>query len=170
MARYPPTPPHHAPLCYVWSQNFQQSRRYGKTLFFRVSACTVTLTLRMGTGVLCVTSQVMMTHQHTKFSTRKVNISGSKDIVRTSNIFPEDLNQPCDLDVEHSNPKLSHITLWHMIMHHTIPSFRLQKVQSTSAGYCLRIQAQTVTKLKKWTQTCSMTLQVMMMHQHTMFH
>ena len=85
-------------------------------------------------------------------------------------IFPEDFNPRCDLD---SNQRLPQNTRARDGVHTTIPCLlsKVQKFRRQSVQLFLRISACTVTlTLRIATKSFQMTLQVMMIHQHTKFH
>ena len=69
----------------------------------------MTLTLKTGTHPFRMTLRVMMIYHHNKVHEER--LSGSEDIIKTNYINPEDLNPHRDLDLEVSNPELSHNTL-----------------------------------------------------------
>ena len=62
---------------------------------------------------MCMTLQIMLKHQHTKFDLEKlIQLGGFEDIVtiKTNYIVSEDLNSDCDIDLQHSHAKLPHNT------------------------------------------------------------
>ena len=65
-------------------KSYRTSGDMEKSNFLTIWACTVTLTLKIGTQTFGITLQVVMMqlHEHAKFHTERFN--GSEDIVRTN--------------------------------------------------------------------------------------
>ena len=147
-----------APQYRVWSQKVQQFRRYGtNSSVLRISAHTVTLTLRIGTQTFCMTLQIMMIPQHTKFHKERGQVVKkilSGQIIYSLRIWT--------LTVTMSAAPQSKIVKQHsgvLIMHHCT-KFGYKRLR-TSGGYFLRMWAHTVTlTLDIGTQTFCTTMQV----------
>ena len=106
--------------------------------------------IKLAHQFFCMTLKLMMLHYHTKFGYKR--FSGSEDTVWT---FTDILYLHCDLGLEHSIPIFSQDT---------------QVPRCSKNGHILSIQTLTLTlTLKLAHHSFCMTLQLMMLHHHTIF-